>query len=80
MMRRDVGRDAAKVVEDVKRYEGQNRSRDRTWEGTERRQNTMWEGTDKRIPPARKRSRSLETMHTCSPVRSRPRISLRSCM
>jgi hypothetical protein len=41
MMRRDVGRDAAQVVEDVKRYEGQNRNRDRTWEGTERRQNTM---------------------------------------
>ncbi|KAJ6469220.1 hypothetical protein DFH09DRAFT_1111227 [Mycena vulgaris] len=41
MMRRDVGRDAAQVVEDVKRYEGHNRSRDRTWEGTERRQNTM---------------------------------------
>jgi hypothetical protein len=40
MMRRDVGRDAAQVVEDVKRYE-QNRSRDRTWEGTERWQNTM---------------------------------------
>ncbi|KAJ6597658.1 hypothetical protein DFH09DRAFT_1071642 [Mycena vulgaris] len=37
MMRRDVGRDAAQVVED----EGHNRSRDRTWEGTERRQNTM---------------------------------------
>ncbi|KAJ6495915.1 hypothetical protein DFH09DRAFT_1103644 [Mycena vulgaris] len=40
-MRRDVGRDAAQVVEDVKRYEGQNRSRDRTWEGTERWQNTV---------------------------------------